>query len=50
LHRKSRRCYAWSYPKDDGEEKFYAVLELPPVTSAMTAIQAAILADFRNGD
>lgn len=39
-HPKAKKCYAWSY--DDGKQ-FVAVLELPPVESAKTAVQAAIV-------
>ena len=41
-HPKAKRCYAWSYKRKDGSDKFIAVLELPPVDSARKAVQAAI--------
>ena len=41
-HAKAKRCYAWSY-HDDKETQFVTVLELPPVTDARTAVQAAIV-------
>jgi hypothetical protein len=33
--------------EDDKGERFVTVLEIPPVTSAMTAVQASILADLK---
>ena len=46
-HAKAKRAYAWSHldgPKDE-RERFVAVLEIPPVESAKTAVQASIMAD-----
>jgi hypothetical protein len=46
-HPKAKRCYAWSHregPRDQGE-RFVAVLEIPPVKDAKTAVQASIMAD-----
>jgi hypothetical protein len=40
-HAKAKRCHAWSYP-DGKETRFVAVLELPPVVSPSTAVQAFI--------
>jgi hypothetical protein len=41
-HPRAKRCYAWSY--HDGEEiRYVHVLEIPPVTSPKTAVQAAIV-------
>jgi hypothetical protein len=48
-HPKAKRCYAWSHrdgPDDQGE-RFVAVLEIPPVESAKTAVQASIMADAK---
>jgi hypothetical protein len=46
-HPKAKRCYAWSHldKPDDSEERFVAVLEIPPVESAETAVRASIIAD-----
>jgi hypothetical protein len=45
-HLKAKRCYAWRYR--EGEEWFYvAVLEIPPVDSAETAVKIAIAAKAR---
>ena len=40
-HPKAKRCYAWSY-QDNGETQYVNVLEIPPVVSPQTAVQAAI--------
>ena len=42
-HPKARRSYAWSYV-ENGETRYATVLELHPVESAKTAVQAAIAA------
>lgn len=46
-HPKAKRAYAWSHTEgpDDQGERFVAVLEIPPVVSAKTAVQAAIVSD-----
>ena len=48
-HPKAKRAYAWSHPDgvDDFDEKFTAVLEVPPVDSAKTAVKVAIVADYK---
>ncbi len=48
-HPKAKRCYAWSHctGPNDRDENFVAVLELPPVTSAQTAVRAAIVSQFK---
>ena len=48
-HPKAKRAYAWSHregPNDQGE-RFVTVLEIPPVESAKTAVQASIMADSK---
>jgi hypothetical protein len=48
-HPKAKRLYAWAHlegPKED-KTRFVAVLELPPVTDAKTAVRAAIMADAK---
>lgn len=47
-HAKASRCYAWKHKLDDGGERFIAVLELPPVNSARTAVRAAIVSESRS--
>lgn len=46
-HPKARRCYAWAHETDEGK-RYVAVLELPPVESAQTAVRAAIVDEARN--
>ena len=48
-HPKAKRCYGWSHPDgpDDKDERFVAVLELPPVESAKTAVQVAIVSEMK---
>jgi len=48
-HAKAKRCYASSHREGpDGQgERFVAVLEIPPVASPKTAVQAAVAAEFR---
>lgn len=48
-HPKAKRAYAWSHVdgKDDDDERFVAVLELPPVTSPETAVKVAIASEVR---
>jgi hypothetical protein len=41
-HPKAKRAYAWSYATNAGKRKFLAVLQLGPVTDAITAVRAAI--------
>lgn len=47
-HPTANRCYAWSYQTDNGGRRFMAVLEIPPVDSALNAVRAAILSDAKN--
>ena len=42
-HPKAKRCYAWYY-RDGNKLKYVAVLEIPPVDSAQTAVKVAIAA------
>jgi hypothetical protein len=46
-HPKAKRAYAWAHPDGtNGEQTHYvAVLELPPVDSALRAVQASMMAD-----
>lgn len=49
-HPKATRAYAWSHAagRDDREKRYVAVLELPPVDSAETAVKIAIAAEIKN--
>lgn len=48
-HPKASRGYAWAYDKAKGSE-IVAVLELPPVISPKTAVQASIVGKLREQD
>jgi len=50
-HPKANRCYGWSHPtgKDDKDERFLTVLEIPPVESAETAVRVSIVSDSKKG-
>lgn len=50
-HPKARRCYAWSHPDgpQNRDEKFVAVLEIPPVDLALTAVRVQIVSDAKRG-
>src|SRR5688500_12488060 len=47
-HPSADTCYAWSYGQDDGSERYFAVLKMPPVMSPQTAVRAAIVSEFKN--
>lgn len=46
-HPTAKRAFAWSYATDGTKRKFVAVLGLPPVVDARTAVQAAIVAQYK---
>ena len=47
-HPEATKCYAWSSPVESSSKRcFYAVLELPPVQSALDAVRAAIVAEHK---
>ena len=48
-HPKATRVYAWSHVdgEDDSDERFVAVLGVPPVDSPLRAVQVSIAADAR---
>ena len=50
-HPKASRVHAWSHDTDNPAKpkRHVAVLHLPPVTSPVTAVRAAIAQEFRNG-
>jgi len=45
----AKRCYAWNHLEGNKDEmtRVVTVLELPPVTSAKTAVRAAIVAQYK---
>ncbi|HEV2297903.1 MAG TPA: hypothetical protein VGR72_05250 [Candidatus Acidoferrales bacterium] len=49
-HPKAPRAYAWAHDTDDPMQtrKHVTVLHIPPVTSAVEAVRAAIVQEFRN--
>jgi hypothetical protein len=50
-HPKAKRAYGWSHAsgKDDSDERFVAVLEIPPVDSALTAVRVSLVKQIRRG-
>jgi hypothetical protein len=44
-----RPCFGWSHPEgpDNKGERFFAVLEIPPVDSPETAVKIAIAAEVK---
>ena len=47
-HPTATLCYAWSAAVEgSGRRRFNAVLHLPPVTSPIAAVRAAIVSDYR---
>jgi hypothetical protein len=48
-HPKAKRAYAWSSPiEGSSKRRFYAVLHVPPITSPVEAVRAAIVVEKRN--
>jgi hypothetical protein len=43
----AKRAYAWSYERDDGRRRFFAVLHMGPITGPREAVRAAIVAEAR---
>jgi hypothetical protein len=47
-HPKTHKAYAWSSPiEGSAKRRFFAVLHVPPVTSPIEAVRAAIVAEHR---
>lgn len=47
-HPTAKRAYAWSSPIDGSDKRrFFAVLHVPPITSPLDAVRAAIVAERR---
>ena len=46
-HPNASRCYAWSEASTGVRRRFFAVLHMPPVDSAVAAVRASIVADAR---
>jgi hypothetical protein len=50
-HPKAKRAYAWSFLNEDsGKRRYIAVLGDGPVVSAVTAVQAYIVAGYKSGE
>ena len=51
-HPKATRAYAWAHDTDDPQKprRHVAVLHIPPVTSAVLAVKAAIVQEFKSGE
>jgi hypothetical protein len=49
-HPKAPRVYAWAHDTDNPKQpiKHVTVLHIAPVTSAVAAVRAAIIQEFRN--
>jgi hypothetical protein len=49
-HPKAPKVYAWTHDTDDPAHprRHVTVLHIPPVTSAVLAVRAAIVQEFRN--
>jgi hypothetical protein len=49
-HPKASRAYAWAHPTDGPEspKRHVTVLHIGPVTSAVEAVRAAIVQEFRS--
>ena len=48
-HPKATRGYGWGYvTNEEGGRRYFTVLEIPPVTSPQTAVQAAIRSEIQN--
>jgi len=46
---QATRAYAWSSPVEgDTMRRFFAVLHIPPITSPIEAVRAAIVAEYRS--
>ncbi len=46
-HARATRAYAWSYTREDGAQRFFAILDLPPIMSPVDAVRAAMVAEQR---
>jgi hypothetical protein len=48
-HPQANKAYAWSSPIEGSDKRrFFAVLHLPPITSPVEAVRAAIVAEHRD--
>lgn len=50
-HPKATRLYAWAHKMDDAKKtRHVTVLHIPPVTSPLLAVRAAIVQEFRENE
>jgi len=49
-HPRAKRAYAWSQDQGTLQERFTAVLEIPPVKSALDAVKVSIVAEMKKGE
>jgi len=49
-HPNAPRAYAWSHETDKGKKRHVTALHIGPATSAIAAVRAAIVQEFRNGE
>src|SRR2546426_11600840 len=51
-HPKAPKVYAWAHNSDDPKKprRHVTVLHIPPVVSAVLAVRAAIVQEFRNAE
>ena len=51
-HPNANRVYAWAHDTDDPKNprRHVTVLHIPPVTSAVMAVKAAIVQEFKSGE
>jgi hypothetical protein len=49
-HPKATRGYGWAHATGEYDQgrRYFTVLNLPPVTSPQTAVQAAIMSEIKN--
>src|SRR6266436_4175892 len=47
-HPKASRVYAWSHDTDGPKKRHVTVLHVAPITSAVEAVRAAIVQEFRS--
>ena len=47
-HPKTHRAYAWAHDGKRPKESSVAVLHIAPITSAASAVRAALIQEFRN--
>jgi hypothetical protein len=46
-HPKAPRVYAWSHDMDGPKKRHVTVLRIAPITSAVGAVRATIIQEFR---